>query len=97
MAGRSKQPERSAKDRSAPEDIGEDQADQTTPLADGLQPSLLVTVEEAGRLLGIGRTKAYGLVKEGWIKSVTIGRRRLVIRSSISKLVEMLASGEISI
>jgi excisionase family DNA binding protein len=50
----------------------------------------LVSVEEAARLLGIGRTTCYGLVMNGALKSVKIGRRRLVLRSSIEEYARNL-------
>jgi excisionase family DNA binding protein len=86
-----------AGDRSAGGGVSGGQDDPTTGPSQESQLPLLVTVEEAGRLLGIGRTKAYGLVMGGTIRSVTIGRRRLVPRASISEFVEKLASGETSI
>ena len=46
--------------------------------------ALLVSVEEAATLLGIGRTTAYELVMRGHIQSVTVGRRRLVLRKGLS-------------
>jgi excisionase family DNA binding protein len=49
---------------------------------------LLLTVEEAGRRLGIGRTTAYALVGSGDIESVPIGRLR---RVPVDALVEYVA------
>jgi excisionase family DNA binding protein len=46
-----------------------------------------VTIEEAKRLTGLGRTTLYALMAEGKLKTTTIGRRRLVLYSSIEKLV----------
>jgi excisionase family DNA binding protein len=37
-----------------------------------------LTVDEAARRLRIGRTKLYELVMAGEIRSVTIGKRRLI-------------------
>lgn len=50
----------------------------------------LVTVPEAGRLLAIGRTRAFRLVNSGYLKSVKIGRSRLVPVSAIEDLVDAL-------
>jgi excisionase family DNA binding protein len=47
----------------------------------------LVSVEEAGRHLGIGRTRAYRLVQSGYLKSVKLGRSRLVPVRAIEDLV----------
>ena len=49
-----------------------------------------VSVEEAAMLLGIGRTVAYRLVQSGDLRSVKIGRRRLVVRISIEEYVARL-------
>ena len=49
-----------------------------------------VSVEEAAMLLGIGRTVAYRLVQSGDLRSVKIGRRRLVVRISIEEYVTRL-------
>jgi excisionase family DNA binding protein len=38
-------------------------------------------------MLGIGRTVAYGLVLSGELRSIKIGRRRLVAISSVSEYV----------
>ena len=55
---------------------------------------LLITVEEAADLLGIGRTTTYELVMSGEIPSVKIGRRRLVVRSGLSHYVDRLTNAE---
>lgn len=55
-----------------------------------LGTAVTVSVEEAAMLLGIGRTVAYRLVLGGDLRSVKIGRRRLVVRSSIEQYVERL-------
>ena len=57
---------------------------------DGLQ-TLLVTVEEAARLLGIGRTTMFELIARGDVKSVRLGRRRLISRKSLESFVEELS------
>ena len=51
---------------------------------------LLVTVEDASEILGIGRTGAYELVMRGAIPSVKIGRRRLVVRAALAEYVQQL-------
>jgi|GEM_PF-681381 len=48
---------------------------------------ILVTVEESAVLLRIGRTMAYELVMSGKLKSVKVGRRRLVVRDGIRDYV----------
>ena len=50
-------------------------------------PRVLVSVPEAARMLGIGRTRAFRLVNSDYLVSVKIGRSRLVPVSSIQHLV----------
>lgn len=53
-------------------------------------PPVTISVEEAAMLLGIGRTVAYRLVLGGELRSIKIGRRRLVVRASIEEFVARL-------
>jgi len=63
----------------------------TTPLNLGEAGlSLLLSVEEAAVLLRLGRTRTYQLVMCGQIPSVTIGRRRLVVRQGLEEFVRSL-------
>ena len=48
---------------------------------------LTLTVEETAKLLGIGRQLAYDRVKTGEIPVIKIGRRLLVPRSALEKLL----------
>lgn len=48
---------------------------------------LTVSVEEAGRMLGIGRQSAYAAVRRGDIPVIRIGRRVLV---PVARLNELL-------
>lgn len=50
---------------------------------------LTLTVGEALRVTGLGRTKLYELIKDGHLKTTTIGRRRLVIYSSLEELTNV--------
>lgn len=61
----------------------------TTPQANSAASAgpLLLTVEEAARRLGIGRTIAYGLVATGHLESVKIGRLRRVPVDALSRFV----------
>lgn len=45
-----------------------------------------VTVENALRLSGLGRTKLYEMMNQGRLKTVKIGRRRLVVFASLEAL-----------
>jgi excisionase family DNA binding protein len=47
-----------------------------------------VTINEAGRLLGIRRTTLYKLVAEKKLKLKKIGRRSLIVFESIRELIE---------
>ncbi len=49
---------------------------------------LTLTVEQAAKLLGIGRSTAYELVQTGDIPSLRLGRRIVV---PVARLAEMLA------
>ncbi|MHB8571737.1 MAG: helix-turn-helix domain-containing protein [Candidatus Dormibacteria bacterium] len=53
---------------------------------------LLVRVEEAADLLGIGRTMAWRLVYTGDIPTVLIGRRRLVPMLALEEYVHKLTA-----
>jgi excisionase family DNA binding protein len=55
------------------------------------QPPVLVTVKEARALTGLGNTKLYELIGEKRLKSITVGRRRLVVFASIQDLVNTSA------
>jgi excisionase family DNA binding protein len=48
---------------------------------------LTVTVEEVKRLTGLGHTTIYALMKDGRLKSTTIGRRRMIDNSSLKALL----------
>ena len=49
---------------------------------------LTLTVEEAAKLLGIGRQLAYDRVKTGEIPVLRVGRRLLVPRRALEQLLE---------
>jgi excisionase family DNA binding protein len=56
--------------------------------------SLLVSVEQAASILGIGRTRTFELVMAQKITSVKIGRRRLVIRRSLEEFIQRLVAAQ---
>jgi excisionase family DNA binding protein len=58
------------------------------------EPPKLIPVEEAARLLGIGRTAAYMLVLKGELASVKIGRTRRVVVASLEAYIQRLLEGE---
>lgn len=47
----------------------------------------VLTVEEAGRLLGIGRGLAYEAARRGDIPTLRIGRRLVVPRAALERLL----------
>lgn len=47
-----------------------------------------LTVEEAARVLGIGRNAAYDGVRDGAIPSIRIGKRIVVPRVALARLLE---------
>lgn len=49
---------------------------------------LTLTIEETARLLGIGRQLAYDRVKAGEIPVLKIGRRLLVPRIALEKMLQ---------
>ena len=54
---------------------------------------LAVTIEAACKIVGVGRTTMWALIKDGRVKSATIGRRRLVIFASLEALLNQDAGG----
>jgi excisionase family DNA binding protein len=58
--------------------------------ATDLRPRLLLTVEEAADLLGIGRTMAFGLIRDGDLETVQIGRLRRVPADAVAEYVALL-------
>ena len=56
------------------------------------EPALLLKVEDAARLLGVGRTTFFELISQGRIQTVRVGRRRLVVRAGLERFVEEISS-----
>ena len=48
---------------------------------------LTVSVDEAARLLGIGRNKAYELVRTGELRHVRAGRRVIIPRRALDEFL----------
>ena len=55
---------------------------------------LLYTVEEAAQTLGLGRTKAYDLIKSGELASVRIGRSRRIPSEALTAFIAQLLSSQ---
>jgi excisionase family DNA binding protein len=49
---------------------------------------ITVTVAEARQITRLGNTKIYELIAEGKLRSVAVGRRRLIFVSSIHALLD---------
>jgi excisionase family DNA binding protein len=56
-------------------------------------PNMLVSVAEAARILGIGRTNLYNRINSREIEAIRIGGRRLVKLASIEAFIDRV-SGE---
>lgn len=50
-------------------------------------PRLAVSVKEFCQSVGIGRTKFYQLVRDDLIKTIQVGRRRLVSTSELHRFI----------
>jgi excisionase family DNA binding protein len=48
---------------------------------------MTVTVEEAATILGVGRNKAYEAARNGEIPTIRIGKRVLVPRAALKRLL----------
>ncbi len=48
----------------------------------------VLTVDETAEALGISRNSAYKAVAEGQIPSIRVGRRILVLRKPLTKMLE---------
>jgi len=55
---------------------------------------LLLTPQEAGVILSIGRTKIYELMEAGLLESVTIGRCRRIPAEALGPFAEALRQGQ---
>ena len=56
--------------------------------------NLTLTVEEAGKALGVSRMTAYAAVHSGQIPSIRIGRRLLVPRAAFERLLAGATAAE---
>jgi excisionase family DNA binding protein len=55
---------------------------------------LVVSVREGARRLGLGRDTAYRLVREGRLRSLSVGRKILIPVRELEAFVEREAQGE---
>jgi excisionase family DNA binding protein len=49
--------------------------------------ALAVSINEAAKALGLGRTTIYAMIADGRLEAIKLGRRRLVAVESIRRLV----------
>lgn len=56
-------------------------------------PIALLSVEEAARRLGVGRTMLYREIAAGHVRSVKIGRRRVIPADAIGEYVRRAGGG----
>ena len=61
--------------------------------SNNLNPAVY-SVEEAGRVLGLGRAAAYEAARRGQIPTLRIGKRVLVPIRALERLLENAGSGE---
>ena len=64
---------------------------EAKPVRWAYHPPVSVTIDDTSRITGLGRTKIYELISEGRLKTVAIGRRRLVLYNSIETLLGIAA------
>jgi excisionase family DNA binding protein len=55
----------------------------------GDMPRLTVSVEEAGRILGISRGAAYARAGDGSLPTVRLGKRLLVPKGALQKMLQI--------
>lgn len=55
---------------------------------------LVYSVEEAGEILGIGRSKAYEAANCGEIPTIRIGRRILIPKAALDQMLAEAGSGK---
>jgi excisionase family DNA binding protein len=74
--------------RSTAEQIEQYQTDIKVWARDTDESCEVISVEEAGRKLGIGRAAAYAHVKAGHIPTIRLGNRMLVPKAAFKRLLE---------
>lgn len=55
-----------------------------------------VTVEEAAQILGIGRNSAYEAVRRGELPAIRIGRRFVIPKAALERLLAAAALRDVS-
>lgn len=49
---------------------------------------LAVSVNEAARILGIGRTSLYSMIRNGRVEALKLGRRTLIKTASLRRVID---------
>lgn len=49
---------------------------------------LAVSVNEAARIIGVGRTSIYSMIRDGQIEAIKIGRRTVIKTSSLHRIID---------
>ena len=57
-------------------------------------PTLLVSINGTARLLNLGRTKTYELIRQQDLVAIKLGRRTLVTMNSINALIAQAIDGQ---
>ena len=52
--------------------------------------TLLLTIPEVAQMLNLGRSKLYSYILSGELRSVKVGRRRLIPRDAVHEFIEYL-------
>ncbi|MEV6491497.1 helix-turn-helix domain-containing protein [Actinoplanes sp. NPDC051633] len=55
------------------------------------EPPRLLRVEDAAKLLNIGRSAVYDLIRSGRLRSVKIGKSRRIPREAVDEVIATLA------
>jgi excisionase family DNA binding protein len=55
------------------------------------EPPRLLKVEDAARLLNVGRSAVYDLIRSGHLRSVKIGKSRRIPREAVDDVIRALA------
>jgi len=56
---------------------------------------LLYDIEEVATMVGLGRTRLYEEIRSGRLRSVKVGRRRLVPLAAVERWVDQLDPGSL--
>ncbi len=52
------------------------------------EEALTLSIEHASRLIGVSRTTAYRMVRDGDLRAIRVGRRVLVLKKPLMELLE---------